>query len=652
MELNKKIPQNRDRTMDTISTGILEILRQGDHYTAAQLGKILSVSERTIRNRIKEVNEQIIEHGAVIISERGAGDRAGFHLDMIDPDGFSSWMELLHKQKNQVPNSSEERVSYIIDYLLNQKEYVLIDDLCDMIYVSHNTLSSDLKKAEQILRSYNLVIDRKPNYGIRVLGTEIDKRICIIDYFSKNEQYSLDPIRKESMLMVIGDTLSSLFHQSEYMTSVESYQAIKNVIYVSYVRKASGFMLHYSEEEKEELREKISFKMQNMVDKAMIDLKEDFGILNDEDEKLFIAMQIAGRGNIDVDVLPESDLNVDLLIQNMLNELKEGLNVDLTDDLNLMLSLKHHMIAMDIRMRYHIQIGNPILDMVKKQYSFAYALASYSCSYLSEYYDKPIREEEIGYIAIIYALALEQKISPKRKKNVVIVCAAGNSSSRFFMYKYKETFSDYLENVYECSANDIENFDFAGKKIDFCFKTINIEIDVPVPCYTISLFPSEAEVRHYKELFSNMDRDELLNYYDPDLFISHLDCQNKEEAIFKMVDKIKEKYELPSDFEELVMQREKYGMTSFGTLAAMPHPNKTCTKDNIVCVAITDEPIDWGQNNVQVIILLSLSTDKNQDYSAFIQATTELISRNECLEQLIKKRNFDSLMDMLIRDHA
>ena len=61
----------------------------------------------------------------------------------------------------------------------------------------------------------------------------------------------------------------------------------------------------------------------------------------------------------------------------------------------------------------------------------------------------------------------------------------------------------------------------------------------------------------------------------------HLECCDKKDAIAQMIAKIRDYYEIPDDFEELVMQRERYGMTSFGNLAATPHPTKVCTKENI-----------------------------------------------------------------------
>jgi len=70
--------------MDSLSVSIIELLRQKNDFTSEQLGKILSVSERTIRNRIKDINEMLINHGGVVVSQRGQG----YHLDIINNDLF------------------------------------------------------------------------------------------------------------------------------------------------------------------------------------------------------------------------------------------------------------------------------------------------------------------------------------------------------------------------------------------------------------------------------------------------------------------------------------------------------------------------------------------------------------------------------------
>jgi len=634
--------------MDSLSVSIIELLRQKNDFTSEQLGKILSVSERTIRNRIKDINEMLINHGGVVVSQRGQG----YHLDIINNDLFGKWLDSIHDEAEIIPNSPEERANYIINYLLDQKEYVLIDDLCDLLYVARNTMTADLKKVEQILYKYNLSIERRPNYGIRIAGKEADKRQCIIDYLMRNQAYLKTKLKNVSSMMVFGDALSREFHMNEFVTSVDNYRDIKNMVYVTYKRAKNGFPIDFDEAYKRNVKERIPEAIVSLTDRFISLIGSDYSALNNEDEKLYIAMQIAGRGNIINGQKQTTNIDIDELINNMLLEVKKGLKVDFTGDFDLLMALKNHMEALDIRMKYYISIDNPIISEVKKKYSLAYALAAYACNYLSEHYGKRISEDEVGYIAILFELALEKKNKPVSKKNVVIVCASGNSTSRFFVHKYKEAFGSYLENVYECSAKEINDFDFAGKKIDYCFTTLNVDFVLPVPCYRISVLPSEGEIKKFQKIFDMDNLSYLLQYYDEQLFIPHLKADTKENALEQMCEFISSRTEVPDNFLDMVLSREKHGLTSFGNLAATPHPDRTCTERNVVCIGILDEPINWGSNDVQVIILMSLSTDEQQDSRLFIETLTEFISNEDTVKDLINNRTFDNLIRLLMEKHG
>lgn len=641
------IANYRGMCMDSLSLGIIDLLKHGGNYTSLQIAKVLSVSDRTIRNRIKETNEQMSHHGALIQSVRGQG----YCLEIFDSEVFSKWLKEQYEEKDFVPNSSEERVRYLADYLLYQKNYVYIDDLCDLLYVSRNTLSSDLKKVEQVIYKYNLSIERRPNYGIKIDGSEMNKRFCIIDGITHNKQYFIDKIKKESIIMTISDTLSKEFHANKFHIPVNNYQILKLIFYITYLRVTQGFSIQFQEEELKKMLLSIPEKIVNMVDRIIIDLGTDYKILNQDDEKLYLAMQIAGRGSFENDREGYKEEGIDELVNHMLLEVKEGLKIDLTSDFDLIMALRHHLVALDIRMKYHIPVENPILETIKRRYSLAYGLASYSCNYLSEYYNQAISNDEVGYLAIIYELALEKKSKPIKKKNVVIVCATGTSMSKFFVQKYREIFGEYLDEVYECSAKDIMGFDFEGKCIDYCFTTLDCDFFLPIPCYKISLFPSEKEIKDFKKIFAKDNQDELLKFYREDFFIPNLSADNKEEAIKKMIDHISARTALPENFCELVLQREKYGLTSFGNLAATPHPCRTCTEENIVGVAILEKPIDWGSNDVQVIILLSLSMNESLDSKLFIEATTNFISDDDAIERLIQNRSFDYFLNLLMSEN-
>ncbi|MDO4416271.1 MAG: transcription antiterminator [Erysipelotrichaceae bacterium] len=629
--------------MDSLCLKIIELLKENAYMTSGEIGEAFSVSDRTIRNRITEINETMIRSGAVINSARGKG----YHLEVIDDELFSQWLQSLYQENAAVPSSSAERVSYIMEYLLSTHEYTYIDDLCDLLYVTRNTLSADLKKAEQELTKFSLAIERRPNYGIRIKGKEADKRFCIISRIRNRDRYFMDMVKKGTEADELRRKMPPICHEYRYRLDADNYVNLRYAICAACKRASAGFSLSYEKKERENLEKNLHPKFLSMTERILNDLGEQFSVLNTEDEKLYISTQLAGRGNFDSIPDTEAAANTEEIVQIMLEAVKKGLRIDFMQDRELIRTLRHHMTAFDIRVRYRIPLENPSLDVLKKEYSLAYAIAYYACGALNRYYESTISEEEIGYIAIIFQMALEDRNRAAGKKNVVIVYAAGRSASRFFIRRFKEIFRDYLDQVYHCSAREIERFDFAGKKIDYCFTTLNHQFSLPVPCCQISMFPTEEEIRNYRSLFASASVNDLLKYYRQDLFIPHLSAADSTEALQQMTEKIRKYCDIPDDFLVFAAERKAAGLPDSTGPVAVLSGETLSPDDNIVCIALLDQPVIWKSREVQIILLVSLSDSDSSDTGLFVDVTGNLIGDREAVRDLLANRTFENLMRLL-----
>ena len=95
------------------------------------------------------------------------------------------------------------------------------------------------------------------------------------------------------------------------------------------------------------------------------------------------------------------------------------------------------------------------------------------------------------------------------------------------------------------------------------------------------------------------------------------------------------------------MERESYGLTTFGTRVAMPHPGKVCTKENIICIAVLSEAMTWNVDDINVIILTSFSENMEDDSSIFIEAISNFVCDDEKISELIKKPTFNNFVKIL-----
>lgn len=72
---------------------LLAALGQGEYRTAAGLAELLDISEKTARLRLKELDQELENHGAKVISKA----RYGYQLVVEDEDRFHNLTETADK---------------------------------------------------------------------------------------------------------------------------------------------------------------------------------------------------------------------------------------------------------------------------------------------------------------------------------------------------------------------------------------------------------------------------------------------------------------------------------------------------------------------------------------------------------------------------
>jgi len=99
---------------------------------------------------------------------------------------------------------------------------------------------------------------------------------------------------------------------------------------------------------------------------------------------------------------------------------------------------------------------------------------------------------------------------------------------------------------------------------------------------------------------------------------------------------------IPDGFEESVLEREEFGATDFGNLAAIPHPRYVMTRETVVAVAVLEKPILWSSNMVQLVVLTSLNEEDDEETQQFYEVTAAFLSDKEAVEALIREPVFEN----------
>lgn len=618
---------------------LIDVLSVTEFKTSITIGEELGISEKTVRTRIRELEEEISIHGATVVSK----PRYGYCFHITEPLLWEQFESSRYEVKTTTPVDSNEREEYILALFLNQTEYMKLETLSEFLYVSTKTLTNEIKRVEYILNCFQLELDRKPYYGIRVRGNEFNKRCCILQnfYLSRKPFWGVRG-KQEEETVTIARILLDLAQKQEVRFTETAFQNTVLYLSLSIARMKKGFYIT----EELPFESKDSIKQEASLSKRVYERLDFTGLSVPDAEIWYTGVYIAGKrilesGNQYAANVVASE-EIDRLVSRILEEIYLSYKIELRDDLNLRIMLIQHLIPMEIRLRYGIPMENAMEGDGKEQYIFAYSMAQLASTILSEHFKKSISEAEISCIAMYFAMALEEKkVLEKRKNNILLVCISGKASSRLLMYRFQKEFGEYINSLRVCGMHELEQINL--NEIDFIFTTVPVYKKVSVPIMQIHDFLENSEIMSVRHFLQVGDIHFLNKFYRKELFFPDVPGKNREEVIHEICERMSKVVKLPKEFEHSVQQREHLGSTDFGNLTAIPHPCRIMTKETLVAFAVLREEILWSVNRVKVVILTSLKEEKDEDTQKFYEITAKLASDKEAVRSLIKNPDFENL---------
>ena len=609
---------------------VLELIKEDSFVTSDELSSHLNVSKKTIQTLIKSINYEEEKYGVFIVSKK----HYGYHLQVKDSKKYRDFM--LKGIQDPYPKNAEERMYYIALQLLKDPVYVKIEDLAEQMYVSNSTMASTIKSVKEYLKEFRIDLQSKPNYGIRINGSEFDIRQCMVKCL-KNYRH----VKHESIIDTINQMLNDLLAKEGYSIAGISRDSLVMHLFVSVMRMQKGFFLDANHQFS--TRDEKNVHVASLITKY---LENAFAIKIPENERNYITVQLTCRQNWGRDDTKSNmvyNQQILDLVQEMLLRVKDTFGLDLMSDIELQMNLCQHIIPLKERLKYGFSIENPLLEDIRKEYPFAFEIATLASAVLYEQYLRKMSEDEIGYIALSFALALEKRNKDMRK-NILLVCGTGRGSTRLLELKVKQLFGNSIKTIQTCDVKDVLNYDY--QDIDYIFTTVTIQDFVPVPIVEMPVFLNEENVVEIKHQFEKQDQPNFLNYFSSELFYSDIRKDQYEEILKELCNKIVEQGYAQSSLYEYVMEREHLGKTTFMRAIALPHPTVSVSDKTFVAIAVLKEPVEWGNDLIQIIFLVSWSYSKTERLDGLYKGIYHLFSKRKNIQSLIQKPCFETFKEI------
>lgn len=617
---------------------IKELCDHKEQFTkASTLATQNGVSTKTIHNDFKEIRDIILLNGADVEAQSGKG----YRMIIRDAALFSAFFHENVEHPAAGHNFSEQsnRVSYLLKCLLNTSRYLLSDDLADEMYISRSRVAADIKLVRQILEKYDLKITHKPNYGIKIIGSEINKRLCIIkEKVSLDQDDSSDIFRENEMLKQIGDIVMENLIQNHYKVSDIVYQNLVLHIYVAIQRISTKNYI-----EKGMGKESFFGHEYEIAERIMIQISHTFHLAIETKEIEFLAINLQGKRSYeDNDIISEE---IDKFVLNILTRIRDKMEVDFTKDVDLRISLSLHIIPLLTRAQHNMLLENTMLEEIKQNYPLAFDMAAVAAGCINQDYRIRLNEDEVGYLAVHFSLALQNDRSSENLKKVLIISSSRRGETLLIQRQFLNWFHDLIQQLDILNFVELDDLDTSA--YDVIFTTSLMYQNIPRQAVRINYFLNELDHEHIrKALMDEASTSELLQYFKKELFM-YVRGVHKKDEILQLICNQCSAFVEPAKLYDAVCSREELGFTSFPNFIAVPHPDHLFTEQTFVVTCLLEKPIQWNESLVYIVLLVNVAKGRDNDLRALFSCISKLMMNRDCVEEILKKGTYDDYMSIL-----
>ena len=633
-----------NRFSDNRTAEILQMLGHKSGLTAAAMAKELSVSDRTIRNDIRQLNEDL-GPAAVIESEQGR-----YSLRVFDADAYKKAFEKISGIQGLFV-TSRGRQDYIFGELMRADEPLLTDELAYEMNVGRSTLISDLKKLREEIAPYHLSIVGKTSKGMFLHGNELDVRTYILEncFDALYSEYPLD----EEIRTVIQDALDKKTFEKQVRRQFTQYLllVLDRVLSGHYIGKFSN--AYYNLTAIGEF-----FHVNSLIDRIGGILHVDFPV----EEKIFAFLPIAGmRTPADLGAVQEIELDSTIipLVEKIMAQIRDELDISI-DPHDFSEEFSYHLMFMLNRLRFKIRQPNALLEELRSKYPLAYELSGIAARVIEREQGMAVTPDERGHLAAYFGVFLEENnLGQQRPFRAAVVCGTGRVTARLISVQLKkildsqaqiQTFSDTA-----ATPDELEKFDVILSTVDLSFTPSRPVIR------TREIF-DEQELRHKLEKVRYWDQVEIPMLDDNQFIMSSLLDEDKvfffekgrtyEDALEEMTGIFTDEGYIDEGFGERLAEREKKGSMVFDNGVAIPHGIQTAGTGMLLAVGIMEETVEHKGSPVRIIFFMALPESSSVDDMLMIRVYDELIeiSRNrQLLDAISKAKNYSELMRLLYK---
>lgn len=456
--------------------------------------KELNISERTIRYRIKNLNESSYFKDNLIYIEK----------KIIKFKGNLSFLKLI-LEKEEYICCSEERIELILLLLLFNSDGYKAEKILEILNISRSTLKQDLKIVRNILKKNKIELISKANKGLIINGEELEIRKLILDklrsYFViKNEKLEL----LESLNLIRRKIIEEYIDQNSIEKVTKFFRKIKIDLKKKISDEAFQIIFIYILITLKRLEE--DFKLVRCQNTQFIKSTEDYKVIKQnirilenkflkitEEEIIKITEFILGAHTYNFKYsFYENWILIEKFIDNLISKMSKEMKINFIEDKILREGLINHIVPTIYRLKNNLELQESIAEEIKEKYPSYYRNIKKFIKEIENYIGKDFSENEIAFLVVHFILSLKRNEEKVRNhKKIVIVCGLGYGTSNLLKQEIEDLFD--IEVLDIIPLNNISNI--KSLNADYVISTVDIDKEkLEIPVIKVNAFLKKEDI--------------------------------------------------------------------------------------------------------------------------------------------------------------
>jgi len=486
---------------------IVGLLSTSSPVSLGDLAHALNLSASTVSYQLPAVELWLHSHSFALDRQPGGGiwvdtDNRNRHalIDTLAETGCS-------------PGAlgSEERRDLLTFMIHTSPGPLILQQFQNRLEVSRSTILKDLAAIAEWYESRDLFLVKRPNYGTKLMGKELDWRKVLLELvfahfdeatlfrFCADGRLQTCPLRlfNPPLAELMAGYLGALpltrarefvgYAEAQLTTRFIDTDHLTLALYITLLVRRTGEH-HVIEMDAAQLKTLIDQPAYRVACDIAKMIQESFGLVVPQGEVGHLTLQIL-NAKPDNRLLGEMSAEAGMLAHSLLARAGGILKRTFDRDSELLGRLAAHLGSTLQRLRLDLPIRNPLLDEIRTRYSETYEACRIASDAITDYVGKPLPPDEIAYIAMYLAGAM-MRYDELRLPNVLIVCPSGAATSWLLHSRLKKEIPN-LPIVDIMSTRDLQRG--IPRDVDLIVSTVPLR-DAERPVVVVSALLSAADV--------------------------------------------------------------------------------------------------------------------------------------------------------------